>query len=191
MSGKKYLNSGFLYLFYTLSRSTVWRDLRDAVAGNDRDFTTIKLSRAILILSVPMVLEMIMESVFAVVDIYFVSRLGADAVATVGITESLMTLVYAIGLGLSISTTALVSRRVGEKENDRAAFTAAQAIITAIVIFDTYCYTRFTVSHETINSDGSIGDPCITELPVSHDPAGVEWCDYVAVYYKCCIPKFR
>ena len=86
-----------------LTRSALrefFSDLREALAGSERDFTAIPIGKAILLLSIPMVLEMIMESVFALVDIFFVSRLGAEAVATVGITESLMTIIYAIGIGL-------------------------------------------------------------------------------------------
>ncbi len=111
-----------------------FRDLRESLAGSERDFTKIPLSKAILLLSIPMVLEMIMESVFALVDIFFVSRLGAEAVATVGITESLMTIIYAIGIGLSVGTTALVARRIGEKRPEEAAVAAVQAIITGIVV---------------------------------------------------------
>jgi putative MATE family efflux protein len=111
-----------------------FRDLRESLAGSERDFTQIPLSKAILLLSIPMVLEMIMESVFALVDIFFVSRLGAEAVATVGITESLMTIIYAIGIGLSVGTTALVSRRIGEKKPEQAAVSAVQAIFTGIVV---------------------------------------------------------
>lgn len=109
-------------------------DLREAISGSERDFTQIPLSKAILLLSIPMVLEMIMESVFALVDIFFVSRVGANAVATVGITESLMTIIYSIGIGLSVGTTALVSRRIGEKRPEEASVAAVQAIFTGIVI---------------------------------------------------------
>lgn len=110
------------------------QDLREALSGSERDFTQIPLGKAILLLSVPMVLEMIMESVFALVDIFFVSRLGAGAVATVGITESLMTIIYAIGMGLSVGTTALVSRRIGEKRPEQASMAAVQAIFTGVLV---------------------------------------------------------
>jgi len=110
------------------------RDIKEAVSGTEQDFTEVKLSRAILLLSIPAVLEMIMESVFVIVDIFFVSKLGADAVATVGITESLITIVYAISLGLATATTSMVSRRIGEKNPDKAAQTAFQAIMTGITV---------------------------------------------------------
>lgn len=129
MALKKLNNSGLLSPYKFKSLNNLLSDLRDAISGNDADYTSTKLGRAILLLSIPMILEMIMESTFAVIDILFISRLGAEAVATVGITESLMTLVYAIGFGLSISTTALVSRRIGEKKQNLAALTAFQAII--------------------------------------------------------------
>src|ERR1043166_201906 len=107
-------------------------DLRAALLGTSMDYTQGSIGRAILLLAVPMMLEMAMESTFAVVDIYFVSSLGASAVATVGLTESVLTLVYAVAIGLSMGTTALVARRTGEKKPKEAADAAVQAILLAI-----------------------------------------------------------
>ena len=112
----------------------LWRDIRESISGTEQDFTKGSLSRAILLLSVPMVLEMMMESVFAIADIFFVSKLGADAVATVGLTESLMTLVYAVGMGFSMATTAIVARRIGEHNKKGASNAASQSIIIGVVI---------------------------------------------------------
>ncbi|MCD4834170.1 MAG: MATE family efflux transporter [Bacteroidales bacterium] len=116
------------------SLKSLWEDILEAISGTNKDFTSEKLSKAILLLAIPMVLEMIMESVFAIADIFFVSKLGSDAIATVGITESLLTIIYSIGMGLSMATTALVSRRIGEKKPYRASIAAVQAIIAASVI---------------------------------------------------------
>ena len=113
--------------------SSVWATLREAVRGSRQDLTEVPIGRAVVLLAVPMVLEMIMESVFAVADVFFVGRLGADAVATVGITESLMTLIYAVAIGLSIGAAATVARRIGEKDPDRAARAAVQAIALGVV----------------------------------------------------------
>jgi len=111
-----------------------FNNVAEAVSGTEQDFTEGKLSRAILLLSIPAVLEMVMESVFVIVDIYFVSKLGADAVATVGLTESMVTIIYAIAIGLGTATTSLVSRRIGEKNPDAASVAAFQAILTGIII---------------------------------------------------------
>ena len=107
------------------------RDFADAVRGSEQDYTEGSLGRAVLLLSVPMVLEMAMESLFAVVDVYFVSSLGPSAVATVGLTESVLTLVYAVAIGLAMGTTAMVARRIGEKHPAGAADVAVQAIAVA------------------------------------------------------------
>src|SRR5262245_45015800 len=107
---------------------SLWSSIREAVRGSHQDFTTGNLNRAILLLAIPMILDMVLESLFAVVDVFWVVRLGADAVATVGLTESLLSLVFAVGLGLSLSTTAMVARRIGEKNPEAAAVAGVQAI---------------------------------------------------------------
>lgn len=112
----------------------LWRDIRQAVAGSERDFTEGSIGRAILLLSIPMVLELAMESVFAVVDIFFVSKLGSDAVATVGLTESMLTIVYSIAMGLSVAATAVVARRTGEKDSEGASVAAVQAITAGFIV---------------------------------------------------------
>jgi len=109
-----------------------FKDILESVSGTEQDFTEGRLSRAIFLLSVPMVLEMVMESIFALVDIYFVSKLGSDSVATVGLTESVITIVYAIASGLSMATTSIVARRIGEKDRDKAGRAAFQSIITGV-----------------------------------------------------------
>src|SRR5438477_1206397 len=113
---------------------TFWSSVREALRGSHQDFTAGDLNRAILLLAVPMVLEMVLESLFAVVDVFWVSRLGSDAVATVGLTESMLSLVFAVAMGLSLSTTAMVARRIGEKDPEGAAVAAAQAIILGLVV---------------------------------------------------------
>ncbi|HWI17801.1 MAG TPA: MATE family efflux transporter, partial [Vicinamibacterales bacterium] len=111
-----------------------WSLLVEAVRGSDRDYTTGAVGPALVMLSVPMVLEMAMESLFAIVDVFFVSRVSADAVATVGVTESMLTIVYTVALGLGIGATAVVARRIGEKDAEGAAQAAAQAIALGLFI---------------------------------------------------------
>lgn len=109
------------------------RDLGAALRGTDRDYTSGPIGQALLLLAVPMVLEMVMESVFAVVDVYWVASLGAPAVAAVGLTESVLALMYAVAMGLSMAATALVARRVGEKDPDAAARSAVHAVAVAVL----------------------------------------------------------
>jgi putative MATE family efflux protein len=108
--------------------------LREAVRGEERDYTTGPLERAVFLLAIPMMLEMALESVFAVVDVFFVAKLGPAAVATVGVTETVLTLVYAVAIGLSTATTALVARRIGEGDAARASRTAAQALMLGLLL---------------------------------------------------------
>src|ERR1051326_2817430 len=113
---------------------SLWSAIKEAVSGTHRSYTTGPIGRAILLLAIPMVLEMVMESVFAVVDIFWVSHLGTDAAATVGLTESLLTLIYAIAIGLSIGAMAMIARRIGEQNPEGAARSAVQAIALALLV---------------------------------------------------------
>jgi len=112
----------------------LWASLAEAIRGSHQDYTAGSLNRAILLLAVPMVLEMVLESLFAVVDVFWVGRLGANAVATVGLTESMLSLVFAVGMGLSLSTTAMVARRIGEKDPAGAAVAGVQAIALGLFV---------------------------------------------------------
>jgi putative MATE family efflux protein len=116
------------------AEGSMWTLLRQAIQGSQQDYTEGSLNRAVFLLAVPMVLEMAMESVFGIVDVFFVGRLGPDAVAGVGLTESLLTVVYSLALGLAMATTALVARRIGEKDPEDASRTAVQAIGIGVVV---------------------------------------------------------
>jgi putative MATE family efflux protein len=116
------------------STQRTWDAVKDAIRGTHHDYTEGPIGRAIFLLAVPMVLETVMESVFAVVDVFFVSRLGADAVATVGLTESMMVLVYSLAMGLGIGATATVARRIGERDAEGAAHAATQAILLGLIV---------------------------------------------------------
>ena len=110
-----------------------WKIFLEAIHGAPHDYTEGSISKAVILLGIPMVLEMLMESVFAITDIFFVGKLGPHAVATIGLTESLLTIVYTVSIGLSIGATALVARRVGEHDMEGAANTAVQTLVIGIV----------------------------------------------------------
>src|SRR5690606_19992572 len=116
----------------TPTARSLWTEGRDAVRGTGADYTKIPLRRAVFLLAVPMVLELVLESTFAVADIWFVARLGASAVATVGLTETYLFLLYSIAMGLAMAVTAVVARRVGEENHEAAAISAVQAIWIAL-----------------------------------------------------------
>lgn len=113
---------------------SLWRDILNAVKGIDEDYTKISIKRAIILLAIPMMLELIMESTFAIVDIYFIGKLGPSAVATVGLTETYLYLLYSLAMGLSLAVTAIVARRIGEKHHAEASRTTVQAIFLAIIV---------------------------------------------------------
>ncbi|MGN6397290.1 MAG: MATE family efflux transporter [Mucilaginibacter sp.] len=118
----------------TLSLKGFFKLLKQAIAGSQQDYTALSIRRAVFLLAIPMIMEMIMESVFAVVDIFFVGKLGNEAVATVGLTESVLSLVYSVAIGLSMAATALVARRVGEKNLDEAAHAGMQTIVFSVAL---------------------------------------------------------
>src|SRR5215468_9598999 len=117
-----------------LPQPGMWSSIREAIRGSHQDYTSGDLNRAILLLAIPMVLEMVLESLFAVVDVFFVGRVGANAVATVGLTESMLSLVFAVAIGLSMSTTAMVARRIGEKDSQEASIAGVQAIVLGLTV---------------------------------------------------------
>lgn len=117
----------------TKEKASIWSRLKEAITGTELDYTTISLKKAIFLLAVPMILELVMESAFAVVDIYFVGKLGPSAIAAVGLTETYLFLLYAIAMGLSMAVTATIARRVGEGKKEKAGNAAVQSIIIALL----------------------------------------------------------
>src|SRR4051794_7668142 len=112
----------------------MWKTFLEAVRGTHIDYTTAPVGRAVILLAVPMVLEMSMESIFAIADVFWVAHLGADAIATVGLTESMMMIIYTVAMGLSIGATALVARRTGEHDPDGASRAAGQSLLLGVVV---------------------------------------------------------
>ena len=113
---------------------STWNLLRLGITGADANILSGNIDRAIILLAIPMTLEMIMESLFAIVDIFFVSKIGVNAIAVVGLTESMLTITYSLGWGLAMGTTAMIARRVGEGDNDGASVSAVQSIYLALII---------------------------------------------------------
>jgi MATE family, multidrug efflux pump len=117
----------------TRASSGFWKSVREAIAGSHQDFTEGSIPRAIALLAIPMVLEMMMESLFGIVDIFFVAKLGRDSIASVALTESMLTLIFGVAMGLSMATTAMVARRIGEKDAEGAAVAAVQSIAMGLL----------------------------------------------------------
>jgi putative MATE family efflux protein len=117
----------------TTPKYSIWTELKNAIRGTEADYTQIGIRKAVFLLAVPMILELVMESTFAVVDIFFVARLGPSAVATVGLTETYLFLLYSIAMGLATAVTAVVARRIGEKKKEDAGVAAIQSIFLAIL----------------------------------------------------------
>lgn len=129
--------------------------VREALVGTTQDFTRGSYRRAIILLAIPMMLEMLMESVFAIVDIFFVARLGADAIATLGMTEAVVTLLYAVAIGLSMAVTALVARRIGEQDPEGAAQVAGQALLVGFVLSVVISVTGCVYAEEILRLMGA------------------------------------
>ena len=121
-------------LYSMASPNKFFQLVAQSIKGEQQDYTTGSIRVAVFLLAVPMILEMCLESVFAVVDIFFVNKLGSDAVSVVGLTEAVITIVYSIGIGLSAAATATVARRIGEKNPDGAARAAIQSLFVAAAV---------------------------------------------------------
>jgi putative MATE family efflux protein len=139
----------------------LWEAIRESLRGSHRDYTKGPIGRSIILLAIPMVLEMLMESVFVVVDIFWVAHLGADAVATVGLTESMLTLMYAVAIGLGIGATAMVARRIGERDPQGAARAAVQAIALGLIVSVVVAILGVTFSTKLLAAMG--GSPWVLQ----------------------------
>lgn len=139
-------------------RNSIWNSLLEAIRGSQQDYTEGSISRAVFLLATPMVLEMFMESLFAIVDVFWVTRLGSNAVATVGLTESMLTLVFSVAIGVSMLTTAMVARRIGEKDRHGAAIAASQAILLGVVVALLMGLPSFWFSRELLGLMGAAPD---------------------------------
>jgi putative MATE family efflux protein len=141
---------------FTTKAVSIFRLFKQAIRGDEQNFTEGSIDKAIFLLSVPMILEMVMESLFAVIDVFFVSQLGDnDAVATIGLTESVLTLIYSVAIGLSMGATAMVARRVGEKDPKAAGVAAVQAIGIGLVISIVISIVGFFYAQEILRLMGA------------------------------------
>src|SRR5688500_99963 len=114
-------------------RASILSVIKQSLNGEEQDYTQGSIKKAVFLLAIPMILELSLESVFAVVDMFFVSKLGENAITTVGLTESVITIVYSIAIGLSTAATAMVARRIGEKNPEAAAHAGAQSLLIALL----------------------------------------------------------
>ena len=143
----------------TSPEQTLWSTIRESIAGShEGSYTDGSIDRAIVLLAIPMVLELVLESVFAVVDVFFVSRLGPAAIATVGLTEAMMTLIYAVAMGLGMGATATVARRMGERDRDGAALAAVQAIALGLLVAVPLGILGFWFAHPILELMGATPD---------------------------------
>ena len=136
----------------------LWDASLEALSGKETDFTAISIRRAIFLLAIPMILEMMMESIFALVDIAYVSQVSVNAVATIGLTESVITLVYAFAIGLSMAATAVVARRIGEKDLKAAGQAAVQAIFLGVALAVFLGFLGFLFAEEVLQLMGAEND---------------------------------
>ena len=146
-----------------------WEALKDAIRGTEADYTTIGLRRAIFLLAVPMILELVMESLFAVVDIYFVGKLGASAVATVGLTETYLFLLYSLAMGLATAVTAIIARRIGEKNREGASNAAIQSVFLAVMCSLPFAIAGIFYSKELLGLMGA------DEWSIEHGYRYTQW----------------
>jgi putative MATE family efflux protein len=135
--------------------ASLWMDIKDAIRGTEADYTQININKAILLLSIPMMLELVMESTFALVDIYFVGKLGSSAVAAVGLTETYLFLLYSIAMGLSLAVTAVIARRIGEKNREDAGKSAVQAIILGLLCSLPFAFAGILYARELLSLMGA------------------------------------
>ena len=127
----------------------------EAIQGKEKNFTSGSINRAILMLSVPMILEMVMESLFALIDAFFVSKVSVDAVATIGLTESVITLIYSVAIGMSMAATAMIARRVGEDKPEAAAVAAVQSIGIVVVMSVVFALVGFFYAEDILRLMGA------------------------------------